>query len=197
MLDLGNRISNKYFPGIASLLGVAAIWSAVAGGAGRGQLTPTEETSIGIYHIPDVAETRNLWQTGDPGERLLLRGRVVTSSGTPISDAQVELWQADGSGQVHDDRYRTRLHTRPDGSFGVTTAMPGYIPGAPGIWGARDIHVVVTHGDYAQLISLILFKGATNLVGLPYPKLAVFVEQGQIKDQTMRFAEAVLVLSAK
>jgi len=161
-----------------------------------GRLPPTEETDIGIYYVPGAPEIRNLWREGDPGERLVLRGRVLTTGGAPVPDAQVELWHADGIGQVHSDRYRTRLRTRDNGSFGVTTALPGYIPEAPGVWGARHIHVVVTHPDYPQLISLILFKGDPNLSGLSYPELAVFVEQGRIKDQTAQFAEVVLILQS-
>ncbi|MDH3221092.1 MAG: hypothetical protein OEO19_16300 [Gammaproteobacteria bacterium] len=163
-------------------------------GADRPLLPPTEETDIGIYYVPEAPEIRNLWQEGDPGERLVLRGRVLTTGGAPVPDAQVEMWHADAMGQVHTDRYRTRLYTRANGSFGVTTVLPGYIPGAPGVWGARHIHVVVTHPDYPQLISLILFKGDPNLEGLPYPELAVFVEQGRIKDQAAQFAEVVLIL---
>jgi catechol 1,2-dioxygenase len=170
------------------------MWSAAVVGAEGGLLPPTKETDIGIYYVPGAPEIRNLWQEGDPGERLLLRGRVLTTDGAPVPNAQVELWHADGTGLVHPDRYRTRLRTRANGGFGVTTALPGYIPGAPGVWGARHIHVVVTHPVYAQLISLILFKGDPNLVGLSYPELAVFVEQGRIKDQDARFAEVELIL---
>ncbi len=165
-------------------------------GAETGQLAPTEKTDIGIFYVPNAPATRNLWQEGDPGERLLLRGRVLNTEGAAVPDARVELWQADGNGEVHTNRYRTRLRTGANGGFGLTTAMPGYIPGAPGVWGARHIHVVVTHPDYSQLISLILFEGDPRLEGLPYPGLAVFVEQGYIDEQQVRFAEAVLVLQA-
>ena len=158
------------------------------------RLPPTGETDIGIYYLPQAPELRNLWQEGDPGERLLLRGRVLTTGGKPVPGAQVELWHADGNGEVHPNRYRTRLRTDANGGFGVTTAMPGYIPGAPGVWGARHIHVVVTHPGFPQLISLILFEGDPNLAGVPYPDLAVFVEQGRIREQEVQFAEAVLVL---
>lgn len=175
---------------------MAGMWSAALVGAEGGRLSPTEETDIGIYYAPGAPEIRNLWQEGDPGERMLLRGRVLDTGGRPVPDAQVELWHADGMGEVHMDRYRTRLRTRANGSFGVTTALPGYIPGAPGVWGARHIHVVVTHPDYPQLISLILFKGDPNLAGLSYPELAVFVEQGRIKDQAAQFAEVVLILQS-
>ncbi len=189
-------IRRSFLTGVFTLALIASAWSAAAGGAEVGRLPPTEETSIGIYYIPGAPEARNLWRDGDPGERLVLRGRVLDTEGAPVADAEVELWHADGLGQVHPDRYRTRLRTSTSGGFGVTTALPGYIPGAPDVWGARHIHVVVTHPDYPQLISLILFKGDPNLEGLrpPYPALAVFVEQGTIKDQAVQFAEVILVL---
>ena len=136
-----------------------ALWIMVAEGAEGGRLQPTEETSIGIFHIPDAPETRILWRKDDPVERLLLRGRVPTTGGAPVADAQVELWQADGVGRVHPDRYQTRLRSKANGGFGVSTALPGYIEDAPGVWGAGHIHVVVNHPNYQQLISLILFKG--------------------------------------
>ncbi len=195
MLALDYPPRRRFGPGPFALALIAAAWCAAASAQG-GPFPPTEETSIGIYYIPGAPELRNLWREGDPGERLVLRGRVLDTEGAPVADAEVELWHADGLGQVHPDRYRTRLRTRADGGFGVTTALPGYIPGAPDVWGARHIHVVVTHPDYPQLISLILFQGDPNLDGLrpPYPALAVFVEQATIKDQAVQFAEVILVL---
>ena len=69
------------------------------------RLSPTQETDIGIFYDPDAPEERNLWREGDPGERLLLRGRVLNTDGMPLPDAQVELWHADGNGEVHPNRY--------------------------------------------------------------------------------------------
>ncbi len=194
MAALENRLRLKFFPCVKTLALVAGTCCAAAVGADGARLAPTEETDIGIFYAPDAPELRNLWREGDPGERLLLRGRVLDTSGAPVAGARVELWHADGNGEVHTNRYRTRLRTRADGGFGVTTAMPGYIPDAPGVWGARHIHVVVTHPEHARLVSLILFKDDPNLEGLPYPDLAVFVEQGRIGEREVRFAEVMLVL---
>ena len=180
--------------GAVALAWLAGSWCVAAASAENGRLPPTEPTDIGIFYDPNAPQLRNLWRDGDPGERLLLRGRVLDTGGRPVPGARVELWQADGNGEVHPNRYRTRLTSGAGGEFGVTTALPGYIPGAPGVWGARHIHVVVTHPDYSQLISLILFDGDPNLVGLPYPGLAVFVEQGRIEGQEVRFAEVMLVV---
>lgn len=194
MPALDDRNPRNRHPAILALAWIAAASWATATDADRGGLPPTVETDIGIYYLPQAPELRNLWREGDPGEPLLLRGRVLDSAGQPVAGAQVELWHADGNGEVHPDRYRTRLRSGANGGFAVTTAMPGHIPGAPGVWGARHIHVVVTHPGYPQLISLILFEGDPNLEGVPYPELAVFVEQGRIRDQDVQFAEAILVL---
>ncbi len=196
MQNLGDPDRRKFLPGIFALAWAASICCAEAAGAEGAPLAPTEETDIGIYYAPGAPQSRNLWRAGDPGERLLLRGRVLDTAGAPVPGAQVELWHADGNGQVHPNRYRTRLRSGTSGEFGVTTALPGYIPGAPGVWGARHIHVVVSHPDYQELISLILFEGDPNLAGLSYAELAVFVEQAQIKDEAVQFAEVILVLQS-
>ena len=177
-----------------ALAWIAGTWCPMAAGAEGARLPPTLQTDIGIFYSPNAPESRTLWREGDPGERLLLRGRVLDTGGRPVPGAQVELWHADGNGEVHPDRYRTRLTSGANGEFGVTTALPGYIPGAPGVWGARHIHVVVTHPEYSKLISLILFEGDPNLAGLDYPGLAIFVEQGRINDEDLRFAEVILIL---
>ncbi len=186
------------FKPFGKLAGLSVLaWTAVfgcAGAAAQGSLPPTGSTDIGIFYQPGAPQSRNLWREGDPGERLQLRGRVLDIDGDPIADALVELWQADGSGAVKPDRYRTRLRSRADGSFGVITALPGYIAGAPNVWGARHIHVRITHKDHAELVSLILFEGDPKLEGLPYADLAILVEQAQVENRELRFAEVILVL---
>ena len=155
---------------------------------------PTSETSIGIFYQPDAPALTDLWEPDQPGEPLALRGRVLDVDGAPIRDARVELWHADGAGQVHADRYRTRIETGPDGGFAVRTAYPGHIPGAPGVWGARHIHIVVTHPGHRRLVSLILFKGDEMLPDDQPPDLAVFAEQGRVEGESMRFARVEIVL---
>ncbi len=101
--------------------------------------------------------TANLWQPGDPGERLEIRGRVLSAGGQPASGAVLELWQRDGTGVYRDDRYRARLQTGDDGWFQISTVLP-----AQG-FGARHIHVVVTHPTHRRLATAVLFQGDPNL----------------------------------
>ena len=174
--------------------GLLAALAAAAPLAGAETRAPTSDTSIGIFYQPDAPALEDLWHEGDPGEPLLLRGRLLDRLGDPVADARVEMWQADGAGEVHPDRYRTRLTSGADGAFGMRTAYPGHIYGAPGVWGARHIHIVVTHPRYRRLISLILFRGDENLPDDAPSDLAVLAEQGRVQGESMRFARVEIVL---
>lgn len=94
-----------------------------------------------------------LWQPGDPGERLFLRGRVVDPEGRPLAGVRVSLRQADGNGNYHDIRYRATLETSDDGTFNVSTVLPGQY------WGPKHIHLLAVHERHGQLVTRILFKG--------------------------------------
>lgn len=144
----------------------------------------TTQTSIGLFYVPGAPEVDSLWREGDKGKRLLLQGRVLSPEGQPIKDALVELWHADALGGVDESRYRTARRTRPDGSFGVKTVLPGHIEMARdnAIFAPRHVHVSVKHADYNRLISLIFFKDDERLIGSPYPELAIPIEQAHSGD---------------
>jgi catechol 1,2-dioxygenase len=159
-----------------------------AGGAG---VAPTPETGIGVWYAPGAPATGKLWRSGDPGERLLLRIRVLDTFRAPIANAFVELWHADSMGMVHADRYRAGLTTGEDGSFEVSTVLPGYI------WGPRHIHFVVTHPDYPRLITRIFFKRDPVVAESGHPDLAVFLEDALVEDESSLFGDVELVLPAR
>jgi len=98
-----------------------------------------------------------LWQPGDPGDRMFLRGRVLGASGRPLAGAVLQLRQADGTGSYHDYRYKAVLETAEDGSFSISTVLPGQY------WGEKHIHVGVSHKGYEPMVTRILFKGDPNL----------------------------------
>jgi len=74
-----------------------------------------------------------------------VRGQVFDGNGEPISDALLELWQADATG-----RYATsagagfgRVPTDEAGAFCFHTVLPGRVPGPAGTWQAPHISVCV------------------------------------------------------
>lgn len=67
----------------------------------------------------------------EPGAPLEFRGRVVTTDGTPIAGAELDIWQADANGEYSQFdpslpkwNLRGRILTGPDGGFSIRTIVP-------------------------------------------------------------------------
>jgi protocatechuate 3,4-dioxygenase alpha subunit len=87
-------------------------------------------TGGAIVAGPDVA-----------GKRVVVEGRLLDGQGTPVTDALVELWQANAAGRYDhpedtQDKPLTpgfkgfgRAPTGEDGSFRFVTMKPGRVPG--------------------------------------------------------------------
>lgn len=134
--------------------------------------------------------TAVLRQPGDPGDRLFLTGHVVGGSGQPLGGAVVNLWHADGTGAYREDRFRARLRTTGDGTFNVDTILPGQY------WGAKHIHVVVSHADYPDLETRIVFKGDPNLERARGRDLAILLEEAQQDGDRVLVGDVEFVLGA-
>lgn len=158
---------------------------------------PTTETSIGLFYQPGAPELANLRGPDVEGKPLNLQGRVLDTFGKPIAQALVELWHADAIGSVDESRFRTAQTTNEKGLFRIRTILPGHIPMARdnAVFAARHIHVVVTHPDYTQLVSLIFFKGDAALAPNPYPELAIPLESAQTRGAQTLFGRVELILS--
>lgn len=126
----------------------------------------------------DSAATVVLWQPGDPGQRLNLRGRVLSSKGEPLAGVTIYLRQADGSGSYQPDRYRAAFQTDDEGGFRLATVLPGQYAGA------KHIHTTLEHPGYETLYSEILFRGDTPLEESEQERVVV-LEEVRVKDETL------------
>jgi protocatechuate 3,4-dioxygenase alpha subunit len=106
------------------------------------------------------------------GRHVRVRGRVLDGQGEPVSDAMVEVWQADGEG-----RYRHpltgwfeqvrgsfvgfgRVATDDDGRWEIDTVVPGPVPGPDGSTQAPHVNVqVFARGLLDLLCTRIYFAG--------------------------------------
>jgi protocatechuate 3,4-dioxygenase alpha subunit len=106
--------------------------------------------------------------TGDTvGEVIEIVGRVIDGEGAPITDAMVEIWQADGAGRYpsRDNRANTsfkgfgRAATDGQGGFSFQTVKPGAVPGPDGRTQAPHIDVgVFARGVVRRLFTRIYFE---------------------------------------
>ena len=118
-------------------------------------LEPTASQTVGPYlHIGLCWLTCEAIAAADtPGEHVDLRARVLDADGLPISDALVEIWQADAKGRyVHPEdlnqppstgfRGFGRVPTDAQGRFAFHTIKPGPVADPEG--GLQAPHLLVS-----------------------------------------------------
>ncbi|MCB1742451.1 MAG: hypothetical protein KDK91_18895 [Gammaproteobacteria bacterium] len=173
------------------MVAVLAMGAADAQEQGGGAREPTRSTNSGPEYraTPDSrsASSARLWQDGDPGQPLDLRGRILSTDGKPVSGAIITLWQADGGGQYHPERYRAQLVSATNGEFRLATAVPGQY------YGVKHIHLTVSHDQYRPLTTRILFKGDPNLSESD-ADLAILLEEVRAQDRVLMVGSVELVL---
>jgi protocatechuate 3,4-dioxygenase alpha subunit len=108
---------------------------------------------------PDMADETT------QGERIVLEGQVIDGAGQPVTDAMIEIWQADGTGAYATEAARnTRFTgfgrmgtgTLGEGAFRFSTIRPG----APSAAEAPHINVIVTmRGLLMHLFTRVYFDG--------------------------------------
>jgi catechol 1,2-dioxygenase len=135
----------------------------------------------------DSGTKLDLWRPGDPGQRLLMRGRVSSASGAPVANATIHVRQADGAG-TYTEQYQGSLQTGADGSYAFGTALPGQYSST------KHIHVIVMHDDYSSVHTEIRFKGDPNLAGSAYDDNAVVTEEATIDGARVLLGEFNIVL---
>jgi protocatechuate 3,4-dioxygenase alpha subunit len=124
-------------------------------------LTPT-----GRYAIGDLAG-HDLVTDDVAGARIRIEGRLLDGDGAPVSDAMVEIWQADGEGRYpgHDPalsnaRFKGfgRCETDAKGRFAFRTVKPAGVPGLNAARQAPHINVgVFARGVLRRLFTRLYF----------------------------------------
>ena len=106
----------------------------------------TPSQTVGpFYHIGMIFGGENeMVNERTLGERIHIRGKVWDGDGEPVTDALLEIWQADAQGHfnheadaAHEeaDKHFTgygRASTSDDGSFWFKTIKPGRVPDQEG-----------------------------------------------------------------
>jgi hypothetical protein len=72
-------------------------------------------------------ERTSLLEPDTAGPRISVTGKILTTCGIPLADAQFEFWHADPDGHYDYVGYKFRgaQRTGPGGSYKIETIMPG------------------------------------------------------------------------
>jgi len=135
----------------------------------------TPSQTVGPYFSIGLTQKNSVAQIARPqarGERIWLTCRVLDGDGVPVSDAMIEIWQADSNGKYHhpDDPQLTapdiacrgfgRVGTGEDGRCEFETIKPGRVPGPAPAMQAPHLNVAVyARGILLQLHTRAYFAG--------------------------------------
>jgi protocatechuate 3,4-dioxygenase alpha subunit len=137
-------------------------------------------TPAGRYAIADLA-TNDLVTDDAVGERITIAGRVIDGDGELVTDAMLEIWQADGEGRLpgadpalSNARFKGfgRCECDAEGRFSFRTVKPGRVPGPNGAMQAPHLDVgVFARGILRRLFTRIYFEGEAGNESDPILKL--------------------------
>jgi protocatechuate 3,4-dioxygenase alpha subunit len=134
------------------------------------------QTPAGRYAISDLA-TNDLVTEDAVGERITIAGRVIDGDGELVTDAMLEIWQADGEGRypgadpaLSNARFKGfgRVECDAEGRYSFRTVKPGRVPGPNGAAQAPHVNVgVFARGILRRLFTRIYFDGEAGNEGDP------------------------------
>ena len=134
----------------------------------------TPSQTVGPFFKPALvrAGDESLVTPKSRGERITIEGCVLDGDATPVSDAMIELWQANADGRYdHPDDSQEKLldpdfhgfgraATDERGRFLFHTIKPGSVPGSQDLLQAPHINVsIFARGLLKRLITRIYFPG--------------------------------------
>lgn len=127
--------------------------------------TPTFVDGGGPYYKPNAPFRNNIAPELHNGETLIVEGRLVKSDcTTPITDAELDVWQANETGNYEDEWYRGRLRTGKNGEYSFQTVVPkGYGEGTG--YRPPHIHFKVRIGNEEIITSQMFFPEVKGRAG--------------------------------
>jgi protocatechuate 3,4-dioxygenase alpha subunit len=112
---------------------------------------------IGLEHL----NTLRIASPEDRGEHVTVEGRVLDGNGKPVSDAVIEIWQADEKGEYSGTsgfRGFGRTPTDAEGRFAFSTIKPGAVSGPGGRTQAPHLAVrLMMRGLLKDLVTRMYF----------------------------------------
>jgi protocatechuate 3,4-dioxygenase, alpha subunit len=128
---------------------------------GRRTLEPTPSQTIGpFFHDALLATDQTRLVSPDHPDAVSIHGIVYDGAGEPVTDAMIELWQADGAGRYGGEGFTGfgRSGTTDDGRFEFVTIKPGGVPGLDERMQAPHVNLsVFARGLLRRLVTRLYF----------------------------------------
>ena len=137
-------------------------------------ITQTPSQTVGPFFAPALIQPglETMVQSATRGERVMIEGRVRDGDRAPVSDALIEIWQANADGRYdHPEDTQEKLLDAHFHGFGRTatdaggwyrfhTIKPGSVPGAETTLQAPHLNIAIfARGLLKRLVTRIYFPG--------------------------------------
>lgn len=117
---------------LSDTLGVSTLVELLTHAGAEGS---TENTVLGPFYVPGSRERsrgESMLEDADPGDRVVVRGRVTSLNGRPLADVEIDAWQNASSGFYacqqlgvqSEQNLRGRYRTDADGTYELRTIRP-------------------------------------------------------------------------
>ena len=118
---------------LSDTLGVSSLVELVEHGSDDKRVTAP--TIVGPFYVPESPWRENgssMAAPGEPGQRCLLEGRVLSADASPLPGAVLDIWQTSAAGyyavqrpeELGSTNLRGRYRAKADGSYQVRTVRP-------------------------------------------------------------------------
>jgi protocatechuate 3,4-dioxygenase beta subunit len=130
----------------------------------------------------------DLWQPGDSGQRMSIRGRVTSLDGRPVPNVEIGFRHADSEGYDW-SYYQGQVVANEKGNYQFGSVIPG------NSHRLSHVHVTVDHDGYEHLEIEFYFKHDPK-ADADNPS-AIFLEAGTVNGETKMFGRFDITLIAR
>lgn len=138
------------------------------------------------------AKLTDLWQPGDSGQRMNIRGRVTGPDGEPLAGIEISVSQPDGDGDWI-DQYSTTLMTDAQGRY----QFGSVVPESSHYCGEPHLRIMVFEDGWDYYDKNLLFAENLDLASHSSAGTPVFLEESTVNGETIMFGRYDIVLSPR
>lgn len=149
-------------------------------GGGNQALAPTPSNTLGPFYKKGAPRRESLIEPGMTGTPLVVAGRIINTDGKALTDAKVEVFHADASGEYDMSGFRCRgeIPVGGEGVYRLESVVPGGYGGR-----AQHIHYVVSAPGHRRLVTQLYFEND--------PKFEGNADRNYSRDNLVQFRELI------
>ena len=137
------------------------------------------------------ARLTDLWQPGDTGQRMNIRGRVTGPDGEPLANIKIAISQPDGDGHWI-EQYTTTLKTDAKGRYQFGSVVP-----ESNYCGAPHVQISIFEDGWKYYDKNLMFAESVEMSSHSSEGTLVFLEESTVNGETIMYGRYDIVLTPR